>query len=328
MQLFIMTASNAVMGWLFDRYGPKWLLRAGTLVYVFGLCMLSLSTAYWQIMLTQGLVAPLGASAVFNCAVNSTLGWFLRRRAMAVGMVVSGSSLGGVVLPIFLQHLFPRIGFPWTIRALALIVLALCSVSCVTIRSRLPPRPTPFRVMDYVRPLGDRRMLLVIGGSFFAWWGLFVPFSYLPLQAKAAGTDPTLVPYIIPILNACSIPGRVVPGAVADRIGKFNTTIFIAGLSGIITLALWVPGRSTAAIFTYGAVFGFGSGGFISLLPATVAQISDLREIGVRTGVVFFFGAVGALTGSPLGGAIVAAQGGSYLGLQLFCGLVLVIGMA
>lgn len=99
--------------------------------------------------------------------------------------------------------------------------------------------------------------------------------------------------------------------------------IFISGLSGIITLALWVPGKSTATTIVYGAVFGFASGGFISLLPAVVAQISDIREIGTRSGIAFFTSALGALTGSPIGGAIVNSNGGSFLGLQIFCGVVM-----
>lgn len=102
--------------------------------------------------------------------------------------------------------------------------------------------------------------------------------------------------------------------------------ILIAALSGIITLALWVPGHSTATTLVYGAIYGFTSGGFISLAPAVTAQISDLREIGARSGVLLFVSSLGALTGSPVGGAIVAAQGGDYLGLKLFNGLTITVG--
>jgi MFS family permease len=100
--------------------------------------------------------------------------------------------------------------------------------------------------------------------------------------------------------------------------------IFISALSGVITLALWIPGKSTAAILVYGAIFGFASGGIISLLPACMAQISDIREIGTRNGVNLFFAAVGALTGSPIGGAI--SGGKHYVGLQLFTGITMLGG--
>ncbi len=32
--------------------------------------------------------------------------------------------------------------------------------------------------------------------------GMFLPFNYVLLQAKAAGVSPTLITYLLPILNA------------------------------------------------------------------------------------------------------------------------------
>lgn len=99
--------------------------------------------------------------------------------------------------------------------------------------------------------------------------------------------------------------------------------IFITFLSSVITLALWIPGKSTAAIIVYLIVFGFTSGGYIGLAPTLIAQISDIRKIGTRTGAAMAAQSFGGLTGAPIAGAIVASQGGNYLGLQLFCGLTM-----
>ena len=62
------------------------------------------------------------------------------------------------------------------------------------------------------------------------------------------------------------------------------------------------------------------------MAPTLVAQISDIRQIGTRVGAAFALQSFGALTGSPIGGAIVSAQNGDYLGLQLFCGVAMIIG--
>lgn len=99
--------------------------------------------------------------------------------------------------------------------------------------------------------------------------------------------------------------------------------IFITMLSAVITLAVWIPGNSTAAIIIYLIVFGFTSGGYIGLAPTIIAQISDISKIGTRTGAAFAVQSFGGLTGAPIAGAIVARQGGDYLGLQLFCGLTM-----
>ncbi|KAI1398650.1 MFS general substrate transporter [Hypoxylon fuscum] len=327
LQVFMMSGLNAVMGRLFDSYGPRYLLIIGTLVYCFGMMMLSLSTEYYQIILSQGIVSAVGMSAVFNSSTNSVMGWFFKKRAAALGIMVSGSSLGGVILPIMMNKLIPQIGFGWTMRVLGFMFLALCGFACCTVKSRLPPRKKPLNVLDYTRPLKEPVFLCIVCGGFFFFWGMFLPFNYIELQAQEQGIDASVVPYLLPIINAVSIPGRIMPGFLGDRFGRFNVMIFISGLSGVITLALWVPGKSTATTVVYGAIFGFASGGFISLLPAVIAQISDLREIGTRTGIAFFAAALGALTGSPIGGAIVGAQNGDFLGLQLFCGCVMTVSM-
>lgn len=42
-----------------------------------------------------------------------------------MGLMACGSSIGGVVLPIFLEKLLPKIGFEWTMRAAACMILGL-----------------------------------------------------------------------------------------------------------------------------------------------------------------------------------------------------------
>lgn len=102
--------------------------------------------------------------------------------------------------------------------------------------------------------------------------------------------------------------------------------IVITLISAIFTLGLWIPGKTNATIIVYLIVFGFTSGGFISLGPACIAQISDIRQIGIRTGTAYAVQSFGGLTGAPIAGAILKAQNGDYLGLQLFCGLSMLVG--
>lgn len=118
----------------------------------------------------------------------------------------------------------------------------------------------------------------------------------------------------------CSILGRILTGIVADKVGKYNVMIAITFMSAVFCLAVWIPVKSTAGIIVFAAIFGFSSGGYFTLAPAIIAQISDVRQIGTRVGTAFAIQSLGALVGSPIGGAIVAGQHHTYLGLQLFCG--------
>jgi MFS family permease len=95
-----------VFGKLFDSYGPRWLLAGGTFFHVFGLMMASISSKYYQLLLSQGLCSSLGAGAIFYAANNSGSTWFYRKRAFALGIMSSGSSLGGVIFPsVSTRHL-------------------------------------------------------------------------------------------------------------------------------------------------------------------------------------------------------------------------------
>lgn len=191
-----------VFGRVFDVYGPRWMLILGTVVYVFGLMMTSLATEYYQFFLAQAVCAAIASSAVFNACMTSVVSWFFKRRAAAFGIMVSGSSLGGTVMPIMIEKLIPKIGFPWTMRAVAFIFLGLLVISCVTVKSRLPPQPRPLVLKDYLGGFTEPAYVLTVAANFLFYWGMFVPYDYILLQAKAAGMSEELVPYLIPILNA------------------------------------------------------------------------------------------------------------------------------
>lgn len=64
----------------------------------------------------------------------------------------------------------------------------------------------------------------------------------------------------------------------------------------------------------------------MSIVPSLVAQISPIREIGVRSGTLFLCVAFAGLTGNPIGGALVQQDDGGFLYLQIFCGVTMAAG--
>ncbi|KAM0388222.1 hypothetical protein ACHAQC_009832 [Fusarium culmorum] len=208
-----------------------------------------------------------------------------------------------------LSHLFKLVGFGWTMRAVGFLFLALMTISCLLIKANGIPKPRPFKISDYQRCFKEPVMVLAMTGGFLFFWGMFLPLNYIIIQAKSSGISPDLVPYLLPLINGISLIGRLTGGALADAIGQFNWS------------------QSTAAIITYAITFGYGSGGYVSVFPGCVAQISPIEEIGTRIGLAALVNSFGALTGSPLGGALISdksGSGNSFIGLQLFCGCTMI----
>nr|VWP00292.1 Bud site selection protein 6 [Ganoderma boninense] len=140
LQVFFLYAGGPVTGRIFDAYGTTVLIPLGSFLCVFAMMMVSLAQQdqAYQLFLSQGVLFGLGIACLFNPSVAVAGHWFRRHRATAIGIVVSGGAVGGIVFPILLQHLVPLIGFGWAVRIIAFIIMACFGVACLTIRTRLP----------------------------------------------------------------------------------------------------------------------------------------------------------------------------------------------
>jgi MFS family permease len=285
--------------------------------------MMSLSKKYYQLFLAQSLCSAIGCSFLFFPSVTAAATWFLRHRALAIGIMVSGSSVGGVILPIMVNRLVGPLGFGWTIRVVAFMLLGILIIGNLTVKSRLPPSKRPFALKDFFTPFAEPVFSLVTFASFLTYLGGFIPFAFIIVQARANGMSASLSGYLVAIINASSTFGRIVPAYFGDRYGVFNVFIVMTGLGGIFTLAVWLGAQSTAGAIVYSVLYGFTSGCTFSIIPAMVASISDVKQMGTRTGSLYAFSAFGALTGSPIAGAI---SKNGFSGLIIFCGVLILAG--
>ncbi|KAG4437314.1 hypothetical protein IFR05_007210 [Cadophora sp. M221] len=252
--------------------------------------------------------------------------WFKKLRALAFGIMVSGSSMGGVVLPIMVQHLIEEVGFGWAMRITAFLIFGLLIFGNIAIKSRLPPVRKPFTLKEYFMPFAEIPFLLLAIGSLLVYIGAFLPFNFIIVQAKQAHMSTNLADYLVPIINAASIFGRIFPAHLGDVYGVFNVCIIFTLFTGVISLALWLPAASNAPIIVFAVLYGFASGLTLAIIPALVASISDIQKLGFRVGALYAFSSFGALFGSPVAGAIVTSQHGGYSGLKIFCGVTLIAG--
>lgn len=253
----------------------------------------------------------------FYPSISSVATHFTEYRATALGIAAAGSSTGGIIFPIMLRRLFVQVGFTTTVRISAVISLFCCWISVLTITSARPPSHVRFKLEDCISSLkDDRYLLLVIGsaiisfgadpphtyhpGADFTAAGLYIPPFYIAefVRAQADGTgspDGHIFLYILAIMNAGGLVGRILLTALSDRLGRFNILFLSALLSGVSCMCLWLPtsfvptsGWRTALEVTFALSFGFFSGGFIALINVCIAEISETGAVGRRIGLLYF----------------------------------------
>ncbi|PQE14723.1 monocarboxylate permease protein [Rutstroemia sp. NJR-2017a BBW] len=323
--MFTFFVCSPIFGRMIDSYGPRLILVFGTIAHIFGLAMTSLTNKYYQVLLAQGIFSSIGASAIYNAGIVCVSIYFKANRAFALGIISSGSSLGGIVYPILMNNLILRIGFGWTIRGLSLLIFIVLLVANATIRSHPSYTPSSVRFSQFAAPFREYTFNLVCLGSFLFCFGIFLPSNFITIQAKSYGISPSTADYLIVALNAASLFGRILQGYIADYIGCYNIVIITTSGSGVLVLTLWLLSVNEVQLFTFAVLYGLLANAFISLSPVLVAQIATSTEFGTRIGVQYGIISFAVLLGSPVGSQLIEICHKSFVGLQVFTGVTMLI---
>lgn len=272
---------------------------------------------YWQFLLCQGFAVGLTAGAIFSPAFNCLAHWFYKRRALAYGIVATGSSIGGTVFPILTKNLLPRIGFPWTMRVLGFLILLLVGTSLIVSRRRLPPRDVKGGLLNLAVFKYQPFTIYTIAG-FICFLGLYTVLTYIASSANFYGVSPRLAFYLVAIANAASGVGRIACGIMSDRIGPLNSMIPMCFIAAILTMG-WPYARSAVSLIIVAIIYGISSGAFVGLLTLPVANMGDIGDVGRRQGMLFTTLSLGAILGPPISGLINTSTGG-YTAVGFYAG--------
>jgi MFS family permease len=327
-------------------------LERGGLLLIEGL-----RTEYYQVFLAFSLLTGLGSSLLLTPSMACVAHWFDTRRGLASGIAWTGGGVGGVLFPLLIQALVPKLGWNWCVRILGSVLLALCTLSICFCRSRIcSPEPkdgiSPWRATlpDYrIFADGTGAMVVTTIGTLFTDLAYFIPITYLPAYYLArqhidqeAGSFSGTAGFgyqLLAILNAASCFGRLTSGSLGDRFGHYNTMIVSLFLCAVSVFALWLPdifGRdlsSPALLIVFVILFGFVSGSNVSLTPICLGQLCDIRDYGRYYASCYTVVAFGVLVSLPAAGGILDMCGDDmegkrrYWGIGVFTGVSYVVAL-
>ncbi|KAJ7436890.1 MFS general substrate transporter [Mycena galericulata] len=302
-----------IAGKIFDDGGFRKLEFVGGLIFTFSVFMLSLCKPgqYYQIFLAQALGMGIGLGLTFLPTVSIVVHHFKRRRGLASGIVLAGSSVGAVFFPIMLNNLLPKLGFGQAIRVSGAIVPVCIVVGNLMMRTRLPPRSkrggknttTPIKAF-FFEPV----YMMGVLGTFLALLGLFFPLVYIQLFSVQHNVDSKLAFYSIAMLNASGAVVRPLANHFTDLFGPFNImTLFSLGCGVIIFAMLGINNDAGLVIISllYGACFS----AVLSLAFAGFASLAKgPEEVGARVGVALALCSIATLISPPIQGVLLTSD--------------------
>ncbi|KAJ5961158.1 uncharacterized protein N7479_008308 [Penicillium vulpinum] len=344
--MFFLFAISIGAGAMLDIFGPTFMVYLGSFGCVFALMMISLCEEFYQFLLAQGVLLGISMGLV-TWPMLALVGQYIKvKRAAAMGIVLAGSSLGGVIWPIAIDRLInePIIGFPWTMRIVGFVMIPCFIFSCAAAKSPNKPtatvesRDTNLANNGNVTEQKDKTqshraeamallrkpsLQLLCLAMFIIYFGMFSPFFYTTSYAVEKGFSTSLAFYTVSIVNGASFFGRIIPGIIADKFGKFNCCITATISAGVIALC-WTKVTSVAGLVIWCAAYGFASGGILSLQQACAAQVATSTTLGLAIGTVSGSTALSAMANVPISGALAEKYG--YLSLSIFSGASMLLG--
>lgn len=326
MQMLGHFALGMFSGRMFDAGYFHWVIIPGMLLAALGTMMTSLCTEYWQFFLAQGVMTGLGCGLQFAPTISLVTTYFSKNRSVAVAIMASGSASGGLVYPTIARQLMPRIGFPWTVRVMGFMMLAVGALYTSLLKPRLPPRKSGplFEFSAFKEPPYS----LFLIGIFLIGLGQYFAFYYISSFAANILHAPYATSVnVLLVLNGVGILGRLIPSYFADKwTGPYNVLIPFCFVSSIV-LFFWPLVHSEAGLYAWAVCYGFFVAGFQGIFPAVLTTLTkDMSRVGTRNGMGFAIMGVGTLVGPPIAGALIQSHGGSYLAAQMFGGATVLIG--
>ena len=263
------------VGYLIDRRGPVPVVILGALCIGLGLIALGQVTQPWQLFGVY-IVLGFGYPAMAAAAISPTLApWFDKGFGAALGVALSGASVGGALVPVLLVYSSGRNGFEATMLLAGGTVLAvLVLVAMVLARLGRPeraasdkPAAAPVKIRERLRdPLFWRIAVaaaLGLGGQV----GLLA--HQIPI-VSVHGT-PEVAAMAVTVVAVGSAVGRLV---VAQASRVVPVTVLAALCYGMFGAGVAVIALSQSLVQVYigCAIAGFVVGPIVLLPPVLVRQ--------------------------------------------------------
>lgn len=298
-----------VAGAIADRYGPRYVLAGGTVVYALGTWGMAASSSGIVLQFTAGVVVGLGvAFTAFSLALAAmarAVG--PERRSLALGLGTAASSLGQVLFSPVGQGFITAFGW-YT----ALVLLAAILLVIIPLAFALPNGTTAGGERTTDQTLGEalaearthRGFVLLTSGFFVCGFHVSFITVHFPAFVQDVGLAPSVGAISIALIGAFNIVGSFGSGAFGQRWSKKRGLSGIYSLRAVVISLMLLAPKTEATILVFAGVIGVLWLSTVPLTTGIIGQVFGIRYLATLFGVVFVSHQVGSFLGVWLGGYI------------------------
>lgn len=327
-------------GWLIQKFPLKNLMLFGCALLG---CGLVLHATAHSVALVYTARIMMGISLGFVGVLPSVVlvsNWFARRRGTALGILLTGTSIGGVVIPPLATPLIERFGWRpamafvsliiWLLLAPAIIFLVRSRPSEIGLRpdgDHEKPGLTPADSSDgltFAEAIKTPIFWIFSLGAALIFYPIFVTSQQLILQTARIGFTAWQGTLVLSGLFAVSVAGKFLFGYLSDKFAPVRIILLCTAVMFASTFLLLDLNTATAFVFL--VPFGLGYGGAFVLIQRLAADFFGHRDYPKILGAITIGETLGAVVGGLLTGWLADRYGGDYT--AGFYGVIVAAGIA
>ncbi|KAI8061246.1 major facilitator superfamily domain-containing protein [Thamnidium elegans] len=257
-----------VTPFILSLFGARWVLFFGTLLLSSGLILASFATQVWQLYITQSFMHGLGGAVLYIVSISIAPQWFIKRKGLAMGIMASGSGVGGLIMPIVITSLNESLGGAWCYRIIGIVNFVVSLLATLLLKekpSTVPKKKLNFNaILDFSVCKDPKFVIWCIAGN-LSIMAYYIPVFYLPTHATKIGLSPTQGSALVAVFSAINVFGRIFSGYLGDHIGVVNVNILFSFVCGLSSLFIWTFAKTYATLMIFIVIYGFLSGAVWSL---------------------------------------------------------------
>ena len=317
---------SPIAGWLIQKFKLRNLMLVGCGLLGGALIVHSQTSTPWVVYAARTVM---GVSLCLVGVLPSIVlvsNWFVRRRGLALGMLLTGTSIGGVVIPQIATPLITAYGWRPAMLVLSFVIwLVLVPAIILLVKDKpqeIGMQPDGLPVSDEVSATAATTgisltealrtpifwILALCAAAVF--YPIFVTTQQFILQATKIGLSPQQASFSLSALFFVSVAGKFLFGWLSDRFPP--THVMIACCLVMFGSTLVLLDLTPASVFAFLLPFGFGYGGTFVLLQRIAADFFGNRDYPRILGALIVIETVGAAIGGLVTGRLADASGGDY----------------
>jgi len=246
--------------------------------------------------------------------------WFTKNRALGLGIMAAGSSIGSAFLTPFYAWLMNYMDWRSVIYFNAFIPLIMIVIVLFLLHERPPLIKSSSKEKDnlmsgfsFTEALKSRNLWFLILMAMCIFYTMMGMTTNAFLFLRDSGFDRQVASVSATILFMGSLIGKISCGFFAERFGRKKVLIcyFIGFISGSIMLTIAAGNKDPLFIWFGLGIFGTGFGGIYTLKQLLSADLFGLRSLGKITGLINLTDTIGSGLG-PVMTALFFDMTGNY----------------